>query len=116
MTLCQLFASLAEHASDRIRDAHLLQVRQGEVALTDCLLSELARARHPGLAILKTPIDRGPGHWPGHLRVRSDLANAGGQTARTDERECVDNLGNQPYGSLMGGRVNPDVERSWRRL
>lgn len=59
-SLRTLFESLATRTWERIREGHRLRVPQGEVALTDYLLLELALARHPGLAIIKTPIDREP--------------------------------------------------------
>lgn len=38
-----------------MRDGHNLEVRQGEVALTDYLLLEIARARLPSIRLVKTP-------------------------------------------------------------
>lgn len=51
-------AELLEHLSrqtwDRIEDGYRLGIRQGETALTDTLLLEIARARLPSMRIIKT--------------------------------------------------------------
>jgi hypothetical protein len=57
MTPAQLFEDLAASTWRRLADAYRLRVPQGETALTDHLLLEMARLEHSGLRALKTPID-----------------------------------------------------------
>lgn len=51
----ELLENLSRQTWDRIRDGHRLGIRQGETALTDTLLLEIARARLPSMRIIKTP-------------------------------------------------------------
>lgn len=52
---CELFEQLAEATWDRLDAGSRFQVLQGETAITDHLLLELARREHPSIQILKTP-------------------------------------------------------------
>jgi hypothetical protein len=50
----ELLEDLSRQTWDRIRDGHSLSIRQGESAITDTLLLEIARASLPSMKILKT--------------------------------------------------------------
>ena len=51
----QLLEFLAVSTWQRLSDAALLDVRQGETSITDHLLLEIARLRDPSIRVLKTP-------------------------------------------------------------
>ena len=54
MNLVSVFESLAADTWKRLRDAQHLDVRFGEESVTDLVLLELKRKRHPGLQVLQT--------------------------------------------------------------
>lgn len=57
MSLGHHFEALAASIWHRLADAERLGVSQGETALTDHLLLELARLNHPHLRVVKTPVN-----------------------------------------------------------
>ena len=84
----RVLEELARHTWSRIADGHHLGVRQGEVAITDYLLFEIARQRLPNIIIAKTPhnLERLKGTdwewWIGSRRAwRSRLRSRPGSTA-----------------------------------
>jgi hypothetical protein len=54
MNLVSVLESLAADTWERLRDAQELDVRFGEETVTDLVLLELKRKRHPGLLVLQT--------------------------------------------------------------
>ncbi len=54
----KLFEELAQATWHRLADGERFKIRQGETAITDHLLLELARIQHPGIRIVKTPQDQ----------------------------------------------------------
>lgn len=54
----RLFAELAQATWHRLADGETFKIRQGETAITDHILLELARLQHPDIRIAKTPQDK----------------------------------------------------------
>jgi hypothetical protein len=50
----ELLEDLARQTWHRIQDGHRLQIRQGETAISDYLLLQIARAQFPNIKIIKT--------------------------------------------------------------
>lgn len=57
MSPAELLESLAKSTWNRIHDGHRLHVSQGETAITDHLLLEIARFGSPFIQVAKTPLD-----------------------------------------------------------
>ncbi|MEN2469505.1 DUF6615 family protein [Burkholderia theae] len=53
--LSRHFEDLSEGVWDRLADSLALNISQGEETITDNLLLDLARLKHPGLSMIKTP-------------------------------------------------------------